>query len=394
MIHATLSGDIFLKSRRTQLRLVRLVSANLGAALSTVGHSGATKRIGGHRLMIPGEGIEPGRIIDVGRTVFGIGSVAEVVELPARSLEELASLAAAEAGPAVAGRTFAVRPRRSGEHSWRSQDLAVRLGDLLRAGGGIVDLTDPDVTVRVAIEGDRAFLTTDRVEGVSGLPLGSQGKVLTLLSGGFDSVVAAWMMMSRGAAVDLVHFTLSCAQSDHALAVGHELWRRWGHGSDPVVHLVEFQPVKEALFDQVDSRMRQVALKVLMAQAAAEICAAEGIEAIVTGDSLGQVSSQTLPHLAAVSRATDVPIFRPLIGLPKVAIIEYARTIGTAEISARAREVCDLADHGQRVATAARPSAIARAVGFVPAGLMADAVATRKTFLLRDWVPGQSAAAG
>jgi tRNA uracil 4-sulfurtransferase len=393
VIHATLSGDIFLKSRRTQHRLIRLVSANLAAALRPLGHSGETRKIGSHRLRIGDQGLSRDSIIDSARTVFGIGSVAEAIELPATDLEELAQRAAAAAGPRVDGKTFAVRPKRSGDHSWRSHDLAVRLGDLLRAAGGAVDLTDPQVTVHVTIDGNRAYLVTDRAQGASGLPLGSQGRVLTMLSGGFDSAVAAWMMMSRGSAVDIVHFTMSCAQADHALAVGYALWRRWGHGSEPTVHLVEFQPVKEAVLDQVNSRMRQVTLKVLMAQAASAIADAERIEAIVTGDSLGQVSSQTLPHLAAVSRTSAVPIFRPLIGLSKESIIEYARMIGTADMSARAQEVCDLSGHGP-VATAARRSAIARSVSNVPELLVADGVTTRKTFLLRDWVPGLATTAG
>jgi thiamine biosynthesis protein ThiI len=393
MIHANLSGDIFLKSRRTQSRLVRLVAANLGAALRSVGHSGVTRRTGGHRLEITAESVAPQEIVDVGRTVFGIGSVAEVVALPASTLEELAAAAAAAAGPAVVGKRFAVRPQRSGDHPWRSHDLAVLLGDLLREAGGSVDLTDPQITVRVVVEGNTAHLTTDRIRGVSGLPLGSQERVLSLVSGGFDSVVATWMMMSRGATADLVHFTLSCAQSDHAMAVAHEMWRRWGHGTDPEVHLVEFQPVKEALLHQVDPSMRQIGLKVLMAQAAAAIADEERIAALVTGDSLGQVSSQTLPHLAAVSRAVDVPVFRPLIGLPKETIISLARTIGTAELSARAQELCDLSEGG-RVATAARRPAIARALAAVPDVLVGDAVVTRKTFLLSDWIPGRSTTAG
>lgn len=392
MIHATLSGDIFLKSRRTQARLVRLVMGNTSAALRSIGHSGSLKRIGGHRLAITAEETDPSQIIEVVATVFGVGSVAEVVELDASDLESLAREAARVAGPAVAGKSFAVRPRRSGDHPWRSHDLAVRLGDLLREAGGSVDLSDPEVTVRVTIEGAAAHVALERTTGVCGLPLGSQERVLVLLSGGFDSVVAAWMLMSRGATPDIVHFTLSCAQSDHALAVSHELHRRWGHGSEPNVHLVDFQPVKDALYDQVDPRMRQVALKVLMARAADAIAGEERIEALVTGDSLGQVSSQTLPHLSAVSRAVATPILRPLVGLPKETIIAFARRIGTAEMSARAQEVCDLAEGGP-VATAARRTAIARAVGNIPDVLMEDAVATRKTFLLTDWIPGVSSTA-
>jgi thiamine biosynthesis protein ThiI len=107
----------------------------------------------------------------------------------------------------------------------------------------------------------------------------------------------------------------------------------------------------------------------------------------LTGDAMGQVSSQTLPHLVAVSEASDVPIFRPLLGLPKQDIIDYARRIGTAELSARAQEVCDLSE-GRPVATGARPEKVAASVQDIPDFLMNDAISTRKVFLLKDWFPG------
>jgi thiamine biosynthesis protein ThiI len=194
--------------------------------------------------------------------------------------------------------------------------------------------------------------------------------------------------MSRGCPVDFVHFSLNCAQSDHALAVARELWTRWGHGTQPIVHLVEFEPVKDALHEHVDARMRQVTLKVMMAQAASEIAQQAGISALVTGDALGQVSSQTLPHLVAVSKSVDTPLLRPLLGLPKESIIDLARRVGTAELSARAQEVCDLSAGGP-VATAASQAAIASTVNRIPDEILSDVVATRKIFDLRDWSPGQ-----
>ena len=133
--------------------------------------------------------------------------------------------------------------------------------------------------------------------------------------------------------------------------------------------------------------MRQVTLKVLMAKAAERIADARGIPALVTGDALGQVSSQTLPHLVAVSRAVEIPILRPLVGMGKEQIVDLARRVGTAEISARAREGCDLAE-GSTVATGAKLEAIRAAADRVPEELTADAVATAKTFRLADWVPG------
>ncbi|MGI9667582.1 MAG: tRNA sulfurtransferase [Acidimicrobiia bacterium] len=387
-VHATLSGDVYLKSRRTQRGLIRRVRSNMDAALRSVGYTDAPARVGTHRFEIQAE---PGQRDDVVRaltTVFGVGSVDTVQELPFTDLDDLAVTASSLTSGKVAGRTFAVRVKRRGDHDWNSIDLARLAGRYLDEAGGSVDLSNPEVEVSIRVLDDRAFLVTDHVAGPGGLPLGTQDRVLCLLSGGFDSVVAAWMLMSRGCPVDFVHFTLNCAQSDHALAVASELSGSWGHGTDPTVHLVEFQPVKDALFDSVDARMRQVTLKVMMAKAAGTIAHDNTIAALVTGDSMGQVSSQTLPHLVAVSAATDTPILRPLVGLPKEAIIDLARTVGTAELSARAQEVCDLSE-GRPVATSAKMEAIDESVHQIPSDVLGDVLATQKTFKLSDWTPGQ-----
>lgn len=386
MLHITLSGDIFLKSRRTQPRMIKRALANLTTALGQVGFTGTLERLGSHRFAL-----EPGShrdaVIGAAGRVFGIASIDTVEEVAANDLDVLAGAVADAAAPRVKGKTFGVRVKRLGSHDWHSGDLAVRAGTLLVRAGGTVDLEDPDEWVAVTVLEDRAFLVTERDKGPGGLPIGTQAPVLSLVSGGFDSIVATWMMMSRGCPADFVHFQLSCAQADHALAVARSMWERWGFGSEPTVHLVEFEPVGAALVGHVEPRLRQVALKVLMARAASTIAEEAGIQALVTGDALGQVSSQTLPHLVAVSNQTTTPVLRPLLGMPKEAIIDRARAIGTADISARAREVCDLSD-GRPVATGARESTVARSVADVPEELMVDAVATRKSFALRDWMPG------
>jgi thiamine biosynthesis protein ThiI len=388
-VHLTLSGDVYLKSRRTQKKLISRARNNLGDALDRAGYRGSVERIGLHRYQLhPADAESLHHATTIATQMFGFGSVETVAEIPFGSLDELAHTVADVSAQRVAGRTFAVRVKRRGTHEWRSTELAVAAGTQLVAAGGRVDLDAPEVTVRVSILDDHAFVVTDHERGAGGLPLGTQERVLCLLSGGFDSVVAAWMLMSRGCPVDFVHFSLNCAQSDHALAVARELWSVWGHGTMPEVHLVEFQPVKDALFTSVDAHMRQVTLKVMMAKAASDVAAEQEILAIATGDSMGQVSSQTLPHLAAVSQAATVPILRPLVGLPKDAIIDLARRIGTAELSARAQEVCDLSE-GRPVATSAREHRISRSVERVPAELLADAVATRKTFHIADWHPGR-----
>lgn len=387
-LHVTLSGDVFLKSRRTQKRLIKRVRANLRSAVAETGYGGPTGRIGTHRFELSPTRDEFDAVRDAALSVFGVSSVDAVTSLEYETIEDLAASVGTFSRDSVAGRTFAARVKRRGTHDWNSMDLAKLIGSELFDVSAGVDLGDPAVEVRVTVLDERAYLVVDHQRASGGLPLGTQDRVLCLVSGGFDSVVAAWMLMSRGCPVDFVHFSLNCAQSDHALAVARELWSRWGHGTNPTVHLVEFQPVKDALFEHVDARMRQVALKVLMAQAASTVAQESGITALVTGDALGQVSSQTLPHLVAVSKSIETPMLRPLLGLPKESIIDLARTVGTAELSARAQEVCDLSAGG-RVATAASEMAIGDTVDRIPDEVLADVVATRKVFDLKDWTPGQ-----
>ena len=388
LLHVTLSGDIYLKSRRTQQRLIRRVRANLDKALNSAGYGGQVTRLGTHRFSLAPE---PDAIDDVraaAMRVFGVGSVDIVKEAEYATMDDLARTVAEFSAERIRGRTFAARVKRRGTHTWNSVDLARAIGAELIEIGKSVDLTNPEETVNVTVLDDKAYIVIEHERGAGGLPIGTQDRVLCLISGGFDSVVAAWMLMSRGCTVDFVHFSLNCAQSDHALAVAGELVSAWGYGMDPTVHLVEFQPVKDALFEHVEPRMRQVTLKVMMADAASQIAQDTGITALVTGDALGQVSSQTLPHLVAVSKASDTPILRPLLGLPKETIIDIARTVGTAELSARAQEVCDLSE-GAPVATAATQAKVDSTVESVPAHVLADVIATAKTFKLADWEPGR-----
>lgn len=387
-LHVTLSGDVYLKSRRTQTRLIKRVLGNLRIAVSEAGYEGAITRLGTHRYQLTPPDAITEQVRMAALTVFGTSSVDTVRDVKFDDIEDLSEQIGRMSAEAVAGKTFAARVKRRGIHTWNSLDLARLIGSELQEQSAGVDLSNPAVEVRVTVLDDQAFLVVDHQRAAGGLPLGTQDRVLCLVSGGFDSVVAAWMLMSRGCAVDFVHFSLNCAQSDHALAVARELWARWGHGTQPIVHLVEFQPVKDALYTHVEPRMRQVTLKVMMAQAASEIATQEHLTALVTGDALGQVSSQTLPHLVAVSKSTDTPLLRPLLGLPKESIIDLARKVGTADLSARAQEVCDLSAGGP-VATAASERVIASTVDRIPEEILSDVVATRKVFELRDWSPGQ-----
>ncbi|MCB2224978.1 MAG: tRNA 4-thiouridine(8) synthase ThiI [Actinobacteria bacterium] len=377
--------ELYLKSRVTRDRFVRMLVDNVRSALEAAGTGATAARTGIQELRVDAPDLD--EAAGVVATVFGIGRISLVEEVPFDGLDGLARLVAGRAQDRVAGRTFAVRVQRIGEHAWSSKDAEREIGTLLLDASAGVDLGSPEVTVRVRVEGDRALLVEAEPEPAFGLPMGSQEPALALLSGGIDSPVAAWMMMRTGCPVDFLHLEMECSVTDQALAVGHELVSRWAHGSRPRFHVLDFQPVKAALRARVDPRLRQVVLKQMMLRAAERVAAGRETPMLVTGDALGQVSSQTAAHLVQMDRSVDIPVLRPLVAMRKEEIVSLARRIGTFDLSIRTREVCDLSDGG-RVATRASSADLDRAAARLDDGLLDEVAATLRTVPARDWSPG------
>lgn len=385
MLIVTLAADIYVKSSRTRRRFRQALLDNVRVALARQDLDADFERLDAGRVLVTAA--EPDRVAGVFARTFGVQRVERSRPTAFDDLDDLAGIVAERGREAVQDRTFAVRVRRHGEHPWRSVDAERVLGDALIGASAGVDLDDPDVTVTVVVVDDRAWTVDEVLAGPGGLPLGTQERCLSLLSGGFDSPVAAWMLMRRGSPVDFLHLQLDCAQADHATAVARELWGRWGHGTSPLVWIVDFEDVQQALRDHVPPRLRQVVLKQLMFAAADRIAGDAGLPALVTGEALGQVSSQTLRHLGEIDRMCSRTVLRPLTGFDKQEIITRARQIGTAELSARAKEVCDLSA-GNPVAVAARRPTLVRAHEGLPPGLVEAALATRRVVALDDWLPG------
>jgi thiamine biosynthesis protein ThiI len=378
-----ISGELGLKSARTRRRFLRHLIRNVRAALARAGISGDVENRWS-RLFVDAE--EPERARDALSRVFGLHSVAEVAVLPATTLEELVSGATEVYGDRVAGKTFAVRPRRSGDGPYTSRDVAVVLGDALRLVSAGVNLDEPEVEVRLEIRDGVAHAVLDSTPGPGGLPVGSGGRAVALFSGGFDSPVAAWMAMRRGTAVELVVCDIGgCAQTDAALEVARRLVTMWASGIEPTAHVVDLVPVIAALSERVEPRIRQVLLKRAMYRAATLVARETGAEAIVTGESLGQVSTQTLRNLAVAEEAAGILVLRPLIGMDKEEIIGRAQRIGTHDASLRVREYCAIAPG--RVETAARLKEILTAEGQVDESYIAAAVRNRRVVDLLGWQP-------
>ena len=336
------SGEMSLKSRGTRNRFLDRLMHNLADALKSHGVEYRLQRRWS-RILIESESTE---VPKVASRVFGIQSIAWARKKPWKTLDDLVRIGAEHFRPLVKGRTFAVRVKRGEEASripFKSPELERLLGAELAPHGAGVDLTRPEIEARVELQGEEAFYFDRLTPGEGGLPVGAEGRALTLFSGGFDSPVAAWSLWRRGVRQDFVFFNLAGEQhTREVLAVLKSLVDGWAFGYRPRCFIIDFLPVVEELKAESPARLWQVLLKRRMLAAADRIAEFLQASALITGDAVGQVSSQTLQNLDVVSRVAQRPVLRPLVAWNKDEIIALARRIGTHDVSARVPEYCGL----------------------------------------------------
>ncbi|MFA0750925.1 MAG: hypothetical protein SLRJCFUN_001328 [Candidatus Fervidibacter sp.] len=277
--------------------------------------------------------------------VFGVAYAAPMRRL-SRQLDELA-MAAAQVYRAVAetGATFAVRVRRVDKtFPFTSRELEREIGQRVVAmTGAPVDLEEPAVEIRFRVYADHIALLGPKVVGVGGLPVGVTGRVLTLLSGGIDSAVAAWLIMRRGCFTDFLHF--------HAFPSAEEV--KGTKIASIVERLVQPQGLRVRLFlvpyyafqvavmmAKVPAALELVLFRRFMVRVANQLARQRWYQALVTGDNLAQVASQTMENLRALDDASELPIFRPLLTYDKQEIIALAQRIGTYELSLQPYKDC------------------------------------------------------
>jgi len=257
--------------------------------------------------------------------------------------------AAAGADAAVAllrgrpGNTFAVRSRRRDKRfPLRSIELSRVIGDAVRLRLGLdVDLSNPDLEVFVEVDHKELLVSRVRLRGAGGLPVGSSGRALVLLSGGLDSPVAAYRMMKRGLRCDFVHFSGRPFTGPESVYKAYALAGRLDKfQGDSRLFVVSFGTAQRRLATAGAGRLQVLSQRRLMVKVASELGRRDGAEALVTGDSLGQVASQTLPNLAVVEEAAGLPVLRPLIDRDKSEIVDIAKQLGTYEISILPDEDC------------------------------------------------------
>ena len=378
-----LGGEVATKSRRVRARFQQRLVNNIHQALN---HSGIEHRVRYEwsRLFVEAQDINALAILT---RIFGIRSLSEIEHSCEPVLQTIIQSGGEWYRDQIKGKTFAVRARRSGEHDFSSQDVNEQLGAVL-VPFGKVNLGNPDITVHVEVRPDKAYFFSTHQRGAGGLPVGVEGNATCLISGGFDSAVAAWGMLKRGVCLDYVLCNLAGPANERSvLRIVKILSDAWGQGSRPRLHVVEFSEVVSALRKNVQHKYIQVVLKRLMYRVGAQIARVSKSQALVTGEAIGQVSSQTLTNLRAIDEVAPIPVLRPLIAMDKEDIIDQSRQIGTYSISASVQEYCALVP--ERPVTAARVDRVLKEESKIDLTLLSQAVDKRRILSVHRMDPSE-----
>ncbi|WP_435095513.1 tRNA sulfurtransferase [Halarchaeum sp. P4] len=325
-------GDVGIKSTSVQTRMEERLAENLGAQLDARGIEGSVETEYG-RLVVHAEDVEAAT--QAATETFGVvsASPAAVVE---PSLDAICEALAAAAREHYDGGTFGVDARRAGQHAFDSHDIGREGGQAVweaveDAFDPEVDLDDPDVPFYVECRADRSFVFLEKREGPGGMPLGTQEPLVALVSGGIDSPVAAWLAMKRGAPVVPVYLELGpYGGPDHearAVETVRDL-ATWAPNFDMDVRRVPAGDALERLGETV-ANTRMLSFRRFMYRVAERVAEDVGAVGVVTGEAIGQKSSQTTANMAAVAGATDLPVHRPLLAWDKQEVVGKARALGT-----------------------------------------------------------------
>ncbi|MDC9720528.1 MAG: tRNA 4-thiouridine(8) synthase ThiI, partial [Gammaproteobacteria bacterium] len=337
--------EITIKSRPVRKRFIQRLQSNLQIILQRIEPKIKVKGLWDRvDIECPPEadGLYEDIVMALGDTP-GIAHIIEVQEYPLESFDQILGIVKQVWGERLAGKRFVVRVKRSGQHDFTSNDMERYMGGgLLQQTDALkVDLHTPEVTVNLEVKGDKVFVVERRINGIGGYPQGSQEPVVSLISGGFDSIVASYLTMKRGAKTHFVFFNLGGAAHEAGVKqVSYYLWKKFGSSARVKFVSVPFEEVVGEILQNVHHSHMGVVLKRMMLRAAERVAVKVKAEAMITGESIAQVSSQTLTNLAVIDKVTQGLVLRPLITYDKQDIIDIATKIGAYEFAACMPEYC------------------------------------------------------
>ncbi|SFE67822.1 tRNA uracil 4-sulfurtransferase ThiI [Alteribacillus iranensis] len=296
------------------------------------------------RMVIELRGEEPGPVMEKIKPIFGISSFSLAMKSP-NEFDEIKETAL-QAFEQTEGRkdTFKVSARRSYKSfPVRSQDLNKEIGaHILRNTEDVrVDVHHPDVEVTVEVREQGTYITCGRTQGAGGLPVGTAGKVALMLSGGIDSPVAGYLAMKRGAEIEAVHFHSPPFTNERARKKVEDLTKVLTRFGGPItLHVVPFTELQQAIHKEIPSNYAMTIMRRMMLRITERLAQARHMKAIVNGESLGQVASQTLESMYTINEVTNTPILRPLVTMDKQEVVDISKGIETYSISILPYEDC------------------------------------------------------
>ncbi|MBC7086058.1 MAG: tRNA 4-thiouridine(8) synthase ThiI [Methanomethylovorans sp.] len=339
-------GELALKSPGVRNHYEKILMRNISAMLDQCGvvYSGLTREWGRVFIHTSDE-----RAVNAAANVFGVVSASFADSVDA-TLEAVSKKCADIGAKFIEeGESFAIRARRTGNHEFSSQDIGIRCGDavwerlILEGKTPVVDLTSPDKEIFVEIRQKEAYVFTENLKGVGGLPLGTQGKMVALVSGGIDSPVAAWLMMKRGVEIIPIY----CNNEPYADESTRQraldcikVLQQWAPGHPFKIYEIPHGHSLKTIVRQCSRNKTCVLCKRTMYRIAYEIMKRESAAGVITGSSLGQVASQTANNMYAELYGLAIPLYHPLIAFDKTDIINLARKIGSYDVSVRQATCC------------------------------------------------------
>ncbi|WP_299011732.1 tRNA uracil 4-sulfurtransferase ThiI [uncultured Shewanella sp.] len=337
--------EIMMKSKPVRMRFTKMLETNIRNVLKNVDESAKVQRQWDKiMIMVPDDRAD--LIEAFGERLACIPGIAHILQVNVstfESIDDIYQQTLAAYKDELAGKTFCVRVKRTGKHDFNSIEVERYVG------GGLNQFTDaigvklknPDLTVNLEIDQDQLYLVDKRIQGLGGFPMATQEDVLSLISGGFDSGVSSYQFIKRGSRTHFCFFNLGGDQHEIGVKqVAYHLWKKYGESHQVKFISVPFDPVVQELLERVDNGQMGVILKRMMMRTAAKVAERMGIQALVTGEAMGQVSSQTLTNLNVIDRCTEQLILRPLITMDKQDIIDISREIGTEDFAKSIPEYC------------------------------------------------------
>ena len=280
----------------------------------------------------------------------GIEQVLEALQFDnVETIDDIKPIVQEHMSKNIQGKSFVIRAKRVGSHSFKSPQIEQEVGGYMLSVNprSSVDLHNPQVTINIELINNQLNIISLKHRGLGGFPLGSQGEVLSLMSGGFDSTVASYLTMKRGLKTHFIFFNLGgLAHEIGVKQVAYYLWEKFASTHRVSFISVPFDDVVSEIFNSIHESYMGVMLKRLMLEASQKIADDMGIDALLTGESIAQVSSQTLRNLALIDEVTDKLVIRPLSTMNKPDIIDIADKIGTKEFAETMPEYCGVISKG------------------------------------------------